>query len=185
MHATHHPTKLTMPIFLLGFMGSGKSYWAKYAGKKYRLPWVDLDQAIEERLGHTLPHYFQSYGEASFREVEARVLRELVDDRVVQLIACGGGTPCFYDNMDFMNATGFTVYLKTPVDVLAKRLLPEINTRPLLQGMDATSLPAFIERKLQEREPVYQQARLIWRTEQSTAGDFDRFLQSLLQPISS
>lgn len=166
-------------------MGSGKSYWAKRLGEKLGLTWIDLDEEIEHRLGEPIRTFFQQQGEVTFREIEAQTLRSVVHDQQAQLIACGGGTPCFQDNMSFMNERGFTIYLKTSVDVLAKRLMGEREKRPLLQGLNPEDLPSFIEQKLEEREPYYQQAQLIWRTEHSSEADFDALIQSLCQTLES
>lgn len=162
-------------------MGSGKSYWAKRLGEKHGLTWIDLDVEMEHRLGMSISAYFEAHGEVAFREFEAQTLRSLVTLGQVQLIACGGGTACYHDNMSFMNNQGFTIYLKTPVAVLVQRLAAEQAKRPLLQGLNAADLPAFIEHKLEERESYYQQAQLIWRTEHSSEADFDALIQSLRQ----
>ncbi len=147
-------------IFLLGFMGSGKSHTGRRLGEVLGLPFVDLDALIEAREGMTVQDIFSIRGESFFRQAEQAALHTLQDyDQVI--VACGGGTPCFFDNMDWMNRHGITVYLETPVEELCRRLLPEMAHRPLLQGLDASTLPGFIAERLALREPYYRKAQVV------------------------
>jgi shikimate kinase len=122
-----------MRIFLIGFMGSGKSSMGAAISSDLGLRFIDLDKAIESKFGKDIPAIFATDGEKHFRELEQQTLQELLeeDDYVM---ACGGGTPCFFDNMDRMNEAGVTIYLKMSTDVLADRLQTETETRPLLAG---------------------------------------------------
>lgn len=151
-----------MRIFLIGFMGSGKSYTGKRLAAALHLPFTDLDALIEKQQGRSVQEIFRDEGELAFRQMEQTALRETATFAEA-IIACGGGTPCFADNMEWMNAQGITVYLQTPVEVLAQRLLPEMAQRPLLHGLDETSLPAFIAEKLAFRESWYLQAQVTAR----------------------
>lgn len=147
-------------IFLLGFMGSGKTFWGLRLAKRLDLPFVDLDLALQTGENRSIGKIFEENGESGFRVLELEYLH-----RMAQLTPCvlatGGGTPCFFDNMAWMNAHGTTVYLKTPVDVLLARLRLDQTVRPLLQGVPEHDLEAHISRLLAQREPVYEQARII------------------------
>jgi shikimate kinase len=146
-------------VYIIGFMGSGKTI----AGKKLagRLGWafIDLDKKIEEKAGKTISRIFSSDGEDTFRKIEAEVLKSMVN-QTETVISTGGGTPCFGDNMDFMLETGVTIYLKrTPVQ-LKKRLTESSGERPLIRDIPDDQLLYFIEEKLAQREKWYNKARI-------------------------
>ncbi|MDX1913111.1 MAG: shikimate kinase [Saprospiraceae bacterium] len=147
-------------IFLVGFMGSGKTYWGRLLADEIGLPFLDLDDYVSRVAGESIPAIFSRRGEMAFRILERDALRQLT--AMPPLVAAtGGGTPCFFGNMDWMNASGITVYLQTPPSVLAERLRPEMSDRPLLAGLAAADLPEFIARKLTERAPFYLQSKII------------------------
>jgi shikimate kinase len=165
-----------MKIFLIGFMGSGKTTWGKIIGEKLEVPFFDLDDLIEKRANLKINDIFDRKGEKYFRKLEAVCLRELhVMDHFI--LACGGGTPCFYDNMMVMNALGITVWMNTPKEVMATRLLEEAGHRPLINGLSSERLHEFIEDKLEERLQFYNQARIIIDPTTSTPDDLIRQLQ--------
>ncbi len=165
-----------MRIFLVGFMGSGKTTWAKITGEKLGIPYFDLDDLIEKRANLKINDIFDQKGEKYFRKVEAICLRELhVMDSFT--LACGGGAPCFYDNMMVMNKLGTTVWLNTPKDVMATRLLEEAEHRPLIKGLSPEKLQEFIEDKLEERLQYYNEARIILNPTESTPDDLIQLLQ--------
>jgi shikimate kinase len=146
-------------VYIIGFMGSGKST----AGKKLALllgwSFIDLDKRIEEQAGKTIPEIFSQQGEAYFRNVEAEVLKNLIS-QTNTVISTGGGTPCHGDNMDHMLETGLTLYLKlTPVQ-LKSRLSESTGKRPLIKDLDEDSLLGFIEEKLALREKWYNRAEI-------------------------
>lgn len=149
-----------MKIFLVGFMGCGKTTLGRKLASRLSISFLDLDKVFEDVTGKTVPLYFKEYGEDSFRKAEKDVLQntDFPDDVV---IATGGGAPCYFDNMDWMNANGFTVYISLPPAALAKRLETADEERPVLKDHKGTALVAFIEEKLKEREPFYKQAHLI------------------------
>ena len=151
-----------MKIFLLGFMGSGKSHVGKRLAARAGLAFVDLDHWIEQAQGESIARIFETKGEAAFREIERAALYEMAAKDAI-LVSCGGGTPCFFDNMAWMNQHGITIYLETPVDILLHRLRPQQAKRPLLQDFNETELQAFIISKLAERAPFYEQAQVIYR----------------------
>jgi len=146
-------------IFLLGFMGSGKTYLGERLAVQLGRPFVDLDRLIEAGEGKTVPDIFAEKGEAAFRDLERQYLHSL-ENQAPAVVATGGGTPCFFDNMDWMNAHGTTVFLETPVETLYKRLRHERASRPLLAGLSEAELWVFIEKKLGEREGWYRRARV-------------------------
>lgn len=150
-----------MRIFLVGFMGSGKSYTGKLLAQKSGFPLIDLDQWIETKYQTSISEIFSSKGEDKFREIEKDALHEMAAfDNVI--VACGGGTPCYYDNMAWMKKNGITVYLKASPALLAERLEKERGKRPLLSNLNTyQQLLAFIKNKLEERVSYYGQADLI------------------------
>src|SRR5690242_17437499 len=120
----------SMKIFLLGFMGAGKSYWGRHLSEYMSLPLYDLDERIVEEEGCSIADIFKEKGESYFRQKERDTLQRLSRaDRFI--IACGGGAPCFFDNMDFMNEQGLTVWLDPSVGVMAERLQWKKGKRPL------------------------------------------------------
>jgi len=165
-----------MRIFLIGFMGSGKTTWAKIISEKLQMPFFDLDDLIEKRANLKINDIFDRKGEKYFRKLEAVCLRELhVLDSFI--LACGGGTPCFYDNMMVMNALGTTVWMNTPKEIMATRLLEEAEHRPLIKGLSSEKLHEFIEDKLEERLQFYNQARIIIDPTDYTPDDLIQQLQ--------
>lgn len=147
-------------VFLIGYMGAGKTTLGRKLAEALQFSFVDLDLFIEERFHRSVSSLFSERGENWFRETERRLLREAADfDRVV--IATGGGTPCFFDNMDYMKKQGTTVYLEADAETLARRLAAIKYTRPLLSGKSEEELLSFVEKSLTERCPVYEQAELI------------------------
>ncbi len=149
-----------MRIFLLGFMGSGKSYWGKKLSVSLGLPCFDLDKEIEKKEGLSITAIFDAYGEDRFRQLEAHYLRILSRDEDL-LLSCGGGTPCFAENMEFMNNNGTTLWLDVPVAVMVNRLKRNKHKRPLLKNLNDRELKSFVETKLEERKSYYAQSRLI------------------------
>jgi shikimate kinase len=147
-------------LFLIGFMGCGKTYWGKILAQKSGLPFLDLDELIVQRSGQSISHIFTELGESGFRMLEQAVLKS-VQEIPNSIIATGGGTPCSFDNMDWMNTVGSTIYLKAPPALLAERLRHETQFRPLLAGLQQNDLEGFIGKKLEERELFYQKASVI------------------------
>ena len=148
-----------MKIFLIGFMGCGKTTMGKKLAAKLGCPFFDLDHQIEAELGQTIATYFTEHGESAFRQLENTKIKAF-DYPNHAVIATGGGTPCYFDNIDWMNANGLTVYINRAAQALAKRLEKGKARRPLLKGLDTPGLIHFIEQKLEERNPFYTQAKL-------------------------
>lgn len=167
-----------MRIFLIGFMGSGKTFTGRRLAERLAYPFIDLDDRIERLAGLDIPQIFEQYGESYFRKVERDCLRSTIEHPDV-VISCGGGTPCFYDNMIWMNRQGVTIYLDTPVSVLVNRLLPEREHRPVLKGISSAKLSSFIEEKLAERSYFYRQAKMIYSQSDANADVASALQQAL------
>lgn len=145
-------------IFLIGYMGAGKTTLGKAFAREMKVPFIDLDWYIEERFHKSIPELFRERGEEAFRELERRMLHEAGEFEDV-VISTGGGTPCFFDNMDYMNRQGQTVFLDVHPDILFCRLRVATQQRPILQGKTDEELRAFIVEALGKRAPFYGQAR--------------------------
>ncbi|MDD2437020.1 MAG: shikimate kinase [Massilibacteroides sp.] len=151
-------------IFLIGYMGAGKTTVGKRLASQMGLSFIDLDSHIENRYYKTVRELFVEKGEDIFREIEKKMLHEVADFEDV-LVSTGGGCPCFFDNMAFMNTVGTTVYLKVSIEELAKRLEICKQSRPVLQNRSDKSLFRFIEENMQKRRLYYEQASLIFDAE--------------------
>ena len=144
-------------IFLIGMMGSGKSYWAKKMAKWNKCVGYDLDKLIEMNEEKTIAEIFNEDGEDYFRKAEAKILRWFKEKKKF-IIATGGGAPCFHENMHWMKKEGIVIWLDESVEVLVKRLSPEKNQRPLIAHLNDSEIASFIEDKLVERHAFYGQA---------------------------
>ena len=164
-----------MTFFLIGFMGSGKTHWGKIWASLYGFTFIDLDEVIEKKEGKSIADIFEIKGESYFREIEAAALRSF-DDLENTIIACGGGTPCFYGNIEWMNECGTTIYLYSTTQEILQRVLSEQDKRPLIKKMNKGELLFFIEQKLKERADFYNAATT---TVLSSAADEQTF-KSLL-----
>jgi len=147
-------------IFLIGFMGAGKSHVGKLLSEEMKLPFFDLDEYIEGKADKSILSIFQEEGEESFRILERKCLRDfaVIGNAV---IAVGGGTPCFFDNTEWMNEHGVTIYLKASPALLAKRLASGKDHRPLIAGLSTESLLDFISGKLKGRSLFYENASVV------------------------
>ncbi len=144
-------------IFLIGYMGAGKTTVGKQLSKELNIPFYDLDWYIESRRRKTIPQIFAEQGEEGFRTIERNMLHEVAEFEDV-IISCGGGTPCFFDNIDYMNQQGQVVYLRCEPEVLRRHLMMGKTERPLLKGKSPEELIAFITAQLEKREPFYNKA---------------------------
>lgn len=148
-------------IFLVGYMGAGKTTLGKAFAKRMELSFVDLDWYIEERFHKTISQLFIERGEDAFRELERNALREVGEFENV-VVATGGGTPCFCSNMEYMNARGETVFLNVNQSVLFVRLKIASMNRPIIKGKSDEELKDFIKSSLEKRLPVYTQAKYVF-----------------------
>lgn len=144
-------------IILIGYMGAGKTTLGKALAQELKLQFYDLDWYIEERFHKTVAQIFAERGEDGFREIEQNMLHEAAEFENV-VLACGGGTPCFFDNMDYMNRQAKTVYLKATPDILIRHLRMGKTERPLLKGKNDEELLQYITSSLQTRTPYYSRA---------------------------
>jgi len=151
-------------VFLIGFMGAGKTTVGVCLSKRMGLSFVDLDHYIESRYLKSVQQLFAEKGEEGFRMIEHKMLHEVALFEDV-LISTGGGAPCFYDNMEFMNSHGTTVYLKVSVNELANRLEVCKGTRPLLKDKSKEELRSYINETLQKRKNNYEQADVVFEAE--------------------
>ena len=147
-------------IILLGYMGAGKTTIGHALSKEMGLQFYDLDWYIEMRFHKTVAQIFEERGEDGFREIERNMLHEVAEFENV-IISCGGGTPCFFDNMDYMNSQCDTVYLKASAEVLAAHLKMGRVVRPLIVGKTNDELSAYIQDMLDVREPYYMKAKYV------------------------
>ena len=145
-------------IILIGYMGAGKTTVGRALAKELGIPFYDLDWYIESRMRKKVPQIFAEKGEDGFRTIEHNMLHEVAEFEDV-IISCGGGTPCFFDNMDYMNAQAENVYLKARPEVLYDHLRMGRTERPLLTGKSPEELQSFIAEQLKLREPYYSKAR--------------------------
>lgn len=148
-----------MRIYITGFMGSGKSYWGKKWAVENGLSFYDLDEIIEENEQLSIDLIFEKKGELYFRQKESALLRS-TEDYENCIIACGGGTPCYDDNMGWMNAHGLTIWIEASPAQLFENMINETDKRPLLKNLDQAESINFIERKLKERNEFYKKAKV-------------------------
>jgi shikimate kinase len=160
-------------------MGSGKTTIGKSLAGRLDFHFIDIDHFIENRHRKTITEIFSDQGEETFRLWENKALKEVSAFENV-VVSTGGGTPCFHDNMEIMNQTGFTVYLKVSIEELAKRLDVCKNNRPLLQDKTPQELAAFISENLEKRTPYYHQAQLVFDAEQMLTADAGSIVDKLV-----
>lgn len=147
-----------MKIFLIGFMGCGKTHWGRLLSQKLGIPFFDLDEQVTEHAGKTIPELFAEEGEEQFRLMEKDVLHIITESHDSFVMACGGGSPCFFNNIEYMNQAGTTVWINTPLDTLFERLTKEKDKRPLIKDLSGEQLRNFIGKKFADRKIYYEQA---------------------------
>jgi shikimate kinase len=147
-------------IFLLGFMASGKTTLGKALAREIGFTFIDMDQEIAMEQQKSIADIFSQNGEDYFRELESRFLNRIINQEDI-VVATGGGTPCFNNNIDIINNAGVSIYLKQPVTVLSYRLKTEKEKRPLVSDLNKSSLAGFVTNMLKDRKPFYEQARII------------------------
>lgn len=160
-------------------MGSGKTFIGRQLAERLGLRFVDLDGHVEQLAGKSISQIFAVDGETAFRELEQSALRQISTLEKI-IIATGGGTPCFFENMDLINQNGFSIYLETPVSILAERLKKGIEKRPLLH--QAENLEKEIESLLSKRKAVYERAQLYYhrREVEQDIDDLVNYIKSFL-----
>jgi shikimate kinase len=165
-----------MKIFLVGFMGCGKTHWGRQLSQKLQIPFFDLDEVIVEREGKAITDIFSELGEEYFRMLEKDVLHLLTESHDTFVMACGGGAPCFFNNIDYMKKNGAVVWIHSSTDTLYQRLVNEKEQRPLVKAIPDDQLRSYIIKKNADRKIFYQQADVFINEEDIT-------LDTLIQKI--
>jgi len=153
-----------MQIILIGFMSSGKSSLGKQLAHKLNMDFIDIDEAFEERYKYSISDFFDRFGEEKFRELERNILQESLKNENA-IIATGGGTACFYDNINLINEKGISIYLKLHPNSIFDRLIHTKKQRPLLKNLTQIELKEFINIQLIKREFYYNQAKIVVKAE--------------------
>ncbi|PBQ31823.1 shikimate kinase [Sphingobacteriaceae bacterium] len=153
--------KLKQHVFLTGFMGSGKSTAGKALGTLLKTRFIDLDDYLEKKEARTIPEIFEEEGEEKFRELEKKYLLELLKLKDPHVISLGGGTICFYDNLETVKKNGQLIYIDLPTNILVDRIKESSTTRPLLKDLTNEELTKNIDEILSVRKPFYEQAHII------------------------
>jgi shikimate kinase len=151
--------EMQYPIYLTGYMGSGKSTFGRLLARELDCGFIDLDKYIEEQENMSISEIFARYGEEKFREIERQAVHESKNFGKT-VIATGGGVPCYFNNMEIMNRHGFTIYLKVSPPALADRLMPGREHRPLIAGKNKEEMLEFISSSLKQRAPWYEKSAL-------------------------
>lgn len=158
-------------IFLIGYMGCGKTTVGKQLAEKLGYRFIDMDQHLEERQFKSVSQIFAEQGEDEFRKLEQKCLHEVAEFEDT-IISTGGGAPCFFDNIEHMNSRGLTVYLKMTAEELAVRLESlKQNTRPLIAGKKGDELRDFIANGIAKREAFYNRASIVVNANNETVAD--------------
>ncbi len=165
-------------FFLIGMPGSGKSTLGKKVAAELDLNYYDLDALIESKEERSISEIFEVEGERYFRECERSLLREVVSKQENYVVATGGGTPCFYDNLYQMNTSGVSIFLDPPFETLIKRLLnTNINTRPKLKDLD---LEKTLKETYSARKPFYTQAKFSISSSKNEENELKQVLKSFI-----
>jgi len=157
-------------IFLVGYMGAGKTSVGRSLALRMNLSYIDTDHFIEKRYHKKVSDIFATEGEERFREIEHLILLEVSEYEDI-VIATGGGLPCFNENMAIMNEKGITIYLDVPVEELAARLGASKNKRPVLKSRSGEELIDFIKESLSARKPFYEQAKIRYQAGSKYSND--------------
>lgn len=156
-------------------MGSGKTHWGKLWAEKHEMPFFDLDEVIEKMEGKSVVDIFEKSGEKYFRFQESIALRSMAQyDHCI--IACGGGAACFDENIQWMNENGLTIYLHASPMELLDNIMKEKDKRPLVKHVNEAELLFFIQKKLEERIPFYEQAKIRFRVEDLNEDSFRKIV---------
>lgn len=170
-----------MKIILLGYMASGKTSIGKKLAKKLSMKFLDLDDYIEEKENRTIPEIFKEKGEVYFRTIENKYLLELLEKKSSFILALGGGTPCYANNMDFINKTdAHSIYLNGSTANMIERLIRKKSKRPLVASLNDDQIPEFVAKHLFERRPFYEKAKTTVSIDNKTKKEVAKELFKLL-----
>lgn len=179
---------MEFPIYLIGYMGAGKSTVGRLLADKLHWHFVDLDDAFEQIYGYTPAEYIREFGIDAFRKKEKYVLEDIADASPYEhvIYATGGGYPCWEDNMDCLKELGTSIYLHWSAENLAKRLmLTDLSERPVLQGKSEEELLACIRPQLEAREPYYQKADIVIEAPGFVADADEQLAQVIYMKVES
>lgn len=179
---------MELPIYLVGYMGAGKTTVGRMLADLLGWRFVDLDEAFETIHGYTPAQYIRTFGLEAFRKKEKYVVEDLADQIPFEKViyATGGGYPCWEDNMDCLRELGTSIYIRWKPEHLAKRLsLTDLSERPVLQGLNEQELLTFISSQLEAREPFYSRAHHIINVEICDERSDERIAQELAEFLSS
>ncbi len=154
-----------MKIFLIGFMGTGKTHWGRLLSQKLGLPFFDLDEQIVNSAEKSINEIFAEKGEEQFRLLEKETLYIINESHESFIMACGGGTPCYFNNIVYMKEAGMVVWINTSVPTIFERLLKEKEHRPLLRDLTDDQMRSFIAKKISDRRIYYEQAQVVLEEE--------------------
>ncbi|MBI35765.1 MAG: shikimate kinase [Flavobacteriales bacterium] len=166
-------------IFLIGFMGCGKSTLGKKLAKQLGWNFIDLDAFIEKKEGKSISVIFKDHGEDYFRNLETKTLNQL-SERSFYIVSCGGGTPCFNNNIEIINQLGMSVYIKLSTDTLYERLKSEKMNRPLIANLTDSKMKLFIDKTLKQRAVFYEKAIEIFNSELQSEEKFVKRLNDFI-----
>ena len=166
-----------MPIYLIGFMGSGKTTIGKKLANKLGFQFVDLDALFEKTLQMSILDYFEKFGESEFRKEERKILQKSFELSKA-VISCGGGTPCFFDNMELINKNGISIYIEMSAASLNYRLKNAKTQRPIIVKMNDDELTNFIGSELMKREVYYKKSKIIVKGESINIADLISRIES-------
>ena len=164
-------------IYVIGYMGSGKTTIATELSNILNLPHVDTDKEIQKKTSHTIDEIFKNFDEIYFRKIEKDILTSIKGNKIV---STGGGLPTYSDNMKYIKKNGKSIYLKTPIQILHDRLKNNLYNRPLIKNIKTSDLKIFIKKQIQERECFYKQADYILETKDISKEEILRKINSLI-----
>ena len=164
-------------IYIIGYMGSGKTTIGKKLAQKIGFPFIDIDEEIKRYTQISITEIFRIYGEIYFRSLEKKILNKINTDHVV---SCGGGLPIYSNNMDFIINNGKSIYLKTPINILFNRLKNNKKERPIIENIEEDELEDFIRKQSLQREQIYNKATYTIKTKEKTEDEVLREINSLI-----
>lgn len=170
--------EIVQPIFLIGFMGVGKTTLGKKLANALKLPFIDSDMALEQEFQLSINEYFEEFGEDQFRAKEQQWIQQLIKQPAI--ISTGGGLPCFFDNLNEMKKKGLVIYLERPTKEIIQRLKQGKNKRPLIASKSDEELLFFVTELLNERIPHYERAHITATREQQTADGIIDLIQDYI-----